>query len=143
MASDVPWSFDAAEADFSRFLTEREYPALIAWIAIEDVIIDESGQHFVRRNGKGSRATSKNHYLSAIGQGLGIELRAMCASEAQTFASLYVPVDVIDAQYRMIAPGLKMSCPEHRLPGILVSNPFRWWFLKRRNGKRSAMLQHV
>jgi hypothetical protein len=143
MTCDLPASFDTAEIEFSRFLAAHGYPPHVVWTLIEDVLADESGYYFIRRNSKASRSALESRYLSGIPQGLGVELRAICASEMHTFACVNVPVDSTDAQCRMIPPSLKMACPDRLRQGSLVSGTPQWWFLKLKHGKRSAILQYL
>jgi len=124
MASDLPGSFDAAEMEFSQFLAARAYPSLVVWTLIKDALVDESGHYFIRKV-KASRAESESQYLSGIPRGHGVELRAISASEMQTFACVDAPTDSTDAQYRMIGAGLKMSYPDRHFSATLVSGTLR------------------
>lgn len=142
MVSDLSTTFDTAELNFRRFLTEHGYPPEIVWTSTEDVIVDQSGRYFVRGRGKHSRARCNRKYVIGAGAGLGVQLRAICASEAQTFACVEVPKDVMESQYRMIGPGLKMSCPDRIVHGCTVGD-VRWQFLKLRNRECSATLQQI
>jgi hypothetical protein len=44
----------------------------------------------------------------------GIKLQAICATASETFASVFVPEDDVDAQYHLMGRGLNLSCPVER-----------------------------
>ena len=73
---------------------------------------------------------------------MGVQLRAICASGAQTFACVEVPKDAMEAQYRMIGRGVKMSCPDRIICGCAVGD-LRWQFSKLRNRERSVTMQEM
>ena len=143
MPSDLPVNFDATEAEFRRFLADHAYPSDIAWTSIDHVIVDQSGHYFVRPDVRHTRARSERRYLLGVQGGLGVQLRAMCASKTLTFACVDVPKDATDAQYRMMGPGLKMSCPDRLVKASRISVVVRWYLLKLRNRGRSRVLQMI
>ena len=143
MPDNLPRNFDVAEAEFGRFLAQHAYPSDIAWISMDDVIVDHAGRYFVRPHGGHSRADWERRYLLGVQRGLGVQLRAICASERQTFAFVNAPKDATDAQYRMIGPGLKMSCPDRLVRASRLAGGVRWCLLKIRNRERRRVLQEI
>lgn len=80
-------------------------------------------------------------YRFGVQRNPGILLEAVCATETETFARVFIPEDDIDAQYRLIGRGLKLSCPVERYRMSAVTNPVHWLFLRLRYRKRSKMLE--
>ena len=143
MPSRLPLDLDAAETDFRTFLAGQQYPAVVEWISIADLVIDASGRYFVHRSGRSSRTDAERRYQVGREEELGVELRAVCANETKTFACVVVPEDSTDAQYRMIGQHLKMTCPDHRVLGIEISNAVKWNALKLANRERNQILQQT
>jgi hypothetical protein len=113
---------------------------VIHWIFYGDVVADTAGQFWVRERDVRASEQAEAQYSAGINKKRGIELNALCASELETFATVYVPTDDIDAQYRLIGCGLKLKCGTPRRAALVVSNPIKWWLLWRRNGERSKLL---
>ncbi len=126
-----PHRFSEAEVLFGRFLASNGYPARVYWIREEELVIGLDHSRLVRRTSLSGGATFEQRYLQGVAKGFGIGMSAHCASQDHTFATIYIPEDAIDAQYHLMGPGLKMSCPI-----TLVSGAFecpdrpsftRWW----------------
>src|ERR1035438_9728906 len=110
-ANDPPQSLAEAELLFGRFLASKGYPARIHWVHETDLVVDRDRSWCVRRTSISQRAKFEQCYLEGVAKGLGVEIAARCASQEQTFATIFMPEDAIDAQYHMMGRGLKMSCP--------------------------------
>ena len=72
----------------------------------------------MRRNCVPQRAKFEQCYLEGVAKGLGVEIAARCVSQEDTFATIFIPEDAIDAQYHMDG-----SRAEDVLPHI----PYVWF----------------
>ena len=79
-------------------------------------------------------------YEKGVERGWGIWLRAICASDRETFATVFVPEDDLDSQNHLMGRCLKLSCPTEKLSASILKNPFQWLVVKLANGKRSKGL---
>jgi hypothetical protein len=82
-APDPPLTLKAAEEKFSAFLASQNYPARACWIAIGDLLVDKK-THFWMRPRPNAQEHAAQQYAEGLGRRLGIELRAICASEVET-----------------------------------------------------------
>ena len=124
---DPPLTVAEAEKTFAHFLNTNGYPACIRWIMADQILPGDDRHHFIRATGAEQAQTEmERRYKVGLNRGLGISLRAICATHAETVASVYIPTDTTDAQYRMIRRGLKLSCPTSLIPASLVENPDEW-----------------
>ena len=106
----------------------------------DDVVVDTKRRYWVRkREAEGTRRAAVR-YSEGLVRNFGIMLKAICATETETFASVFVPDDDSDAQ-DLTGRGLKLSCPVERYFTTTVKNPFRWKALCWRNGERSKLLE--
>ena len=138
---DPPPTLEEAEDRFSAFLASQSYPKTVCWLRQGDVLVDKKRHFWIRVDlGQGAKAAAQR-YSQGLERKLGVELRVICATEAQTFATVFVPQDDLDAQYRLIARGLKLSCPVERYPTSTIRNPLKWLALRLRNGRRSKLLE--
>jgi hypothetical protein len=138
---DPPQTLAAAEQKFSSFLASQLYPATICWLNPGDMLVDRDRRFWIRdrRIKAAKRAALK--YSEGLERNLGVELRAICATEAQTFASVFAPADDVEAQYHLMGHGLKLSCPTERCSTSTITNPIKWLVLWLRNGRSSKMLE--
>jgi hypothetical protein len=124
---DPPLTFSEAEQKFAHFLDTNGYPACIRWIVADQILPGDDRQHFIRATGaEEAQIEMERRYELGLQRGLGISLQAICATHAETGASVYIPTDTTDAQYRMIRRGLKLSCPTSLIPASLIENPDEW-----------------
>jgi hypothetical protein len=124
---DPPLTFSEAEQEFGHFLNAYGYPACLRWIMADQILPGDDRHHFIRATGAEEALTEmERRYEIGLQRGLGILLQAICATHAETGASVYIPTDTTDAQYRMIGRGLKLSCPTSLIPASLVENPDEW-----------------
>jgi len=137
---DPPLLLADAEARFRDFLRSEGYPTSICWVFAENVLIDAQRRHWLRPNRVEGEKRAALEYSAGLEQGLGIWLRAICSTEVETFASVYIPIDNIDAHYKLIGRGLKLSCPMEKTPTFITRNPLRWLMLRLANAERSKWL---
>ncbi len=141
-----PVSLAIAEKRFREFLMRNGYPPDIRWILGKDLFIDKSGRHFVRHTNRvrlDAAQEAYRGYTVGLDRRIGISLRAYCANETETFASVFVPADATDAQYHLIGTGLKMTCPTQMVPAQVIENGGRWLLLALRNRARTRMLDEL
>lgn len=79
--------------------------------------------------------------MEGLERNLGIELRAICATDTETFACVFVPPDDLDRQDHLMGRMLKLSCPVERRPASTVRNPIKWFALRQLNGRRSHVAE--
>jgi len=106
-----------------------------------DVVVDESSHYWVRKRDEEATRNAALRYSEGLERKLGIMLQAICATESETFASVFIPEDDSDAQGHLMGRCLKLSCPVERYSTSAVTNPFTWMLLRWRNGKRSKDLE--
>ena len=80
-------------------------------------------------------------YSEGVDRGLGILLRAICATRTGTFAAVFVPEDREDALYHLLGPLLRVSCPVERYSTTAIENPLHWRWLRWRYGKQRDFLE--
>jgi len=122
---DPPPTLKTAEEKFSAFLASQECPKTICWLTPDDLLVDTKTHHWIRvRPNAATHAAQR--YAEGLEGKLGIELRAICTTQAETFASVFVPEDDLDAQYHLMGRGLKCTCPVKRYSTSSVRNPLKW-----------------
>lgn len=82
---------------------------------------------------------AEQQYTQGVDRNLGVELRAICATNIETFASVFVPENDLDRQYHLMGRLLKLSCPVEMRLARIVPSPLRWWILRLLN-RRSNVL---
>jgi hypothetical protein len=138
---DPPKTLREAEQNFRSFLLREHYPETICWLIPGDVVISIGPHYWVRKRGTEAEQYAAARYSEGIDRGLGIHLRAICATKAETFASVFIPKDSVDAQYHFLGPLLKVSCPVERHSATAITDPLRWLWLRWRYGKQSNVLE--
>ncbi len=131
----LPETFSDAERGFKRFLASQNYPDSICWLTPGDLVIAQNRHYWARKRGAKQSEIAALQYRFGVQRNLGILLEAVCATETETFARVFIPEDDIDAQYRLIGRGLKLSCPVERYRMSAVTNPVHWLFLRLRYRK--------
>src|SRR5215472_2654360 len=83
-----------------------------------------------------------HRYAQGLGRKLGIELRAICATNVETFASVFIPEDDVDSQYHLMGHGLKLTCPVKRYSTSTVRSSIKWLALclQHRRGRQCGHL---
>jgi len=138
--SDPPLSLSHAEKKFSAFLASQNHPNAVCWVFPGHVVVDGERRYWTRANRAEGAKRAVLRYAAGLERNLGIWLHAICASETETFASVYVPEDNLDAQYKMMGRCLKLSCPVEKCSASVVTSRFRWLLLRMANGRRSKGL---
>jgi hypothetical protein len=140
--SDPPQTLADAELKFSTFLAAQSYPKKIRWLVPTDVLVDNQRRFWIRERGTNAAMHhAALRYSEGVERRSGIELRAICSTETQTFAFVFVPKDDLDAQYHLMGHALKLTCPTEKYPTSRTKNPVKWLALWLRNGRRSKMLE--
>jgi hypothetical protein len=138
---DPPKTLEAAEERFREFLAAQGYPDTIHWLMRGNVLVDGHGRFWVRECGAKALDQVKLRYSEGVERNLGVALYALCTTDTETLASMFVPADDLDRQYHLMGHGLKLSCPTTRVSASTVKNPLKWWILELRNKRRSKMLE--
>lgn len=138
---DPPQTLTAAEEKFRTFLATQNYPKAIRWLMPGDVVVDTNRHYWVRKREEEGTRYAALRYSVGLERNFGVKLHAICATESETFASVFVPEDDVDAQYHLMGRGLKLSCPVERHSTSTVTNPLKWRLLWWRNGQRSKELE--
>lgn len=135
---DPPLALDAAEQKFSAFLASQGYPKMVRWLSPEELLVDTKRHYWIRPRQSKTTNRAAQRYLEGLERNLGIELRAICATDTETFACVFVPADDdLDRQYHLMGRMLKLSCPVERRPASTIRNPLKWFALRLMNGRRS------
>ncbi len=139
--ADPPQSLSAAEEKFAAFLATQNYPKTICWVMRGDVVVETNCHYWVRKREAEATRYAARRYSVGLERNFGVKLQAICATESETFASVFVPKNDLDAQYHQMGRGLQLSCPVERYSTSIVTNPLKWCLLWWRNGQRSKKLQ--
>jgi hypothetical protein len=131
-APDPPVTLKAAKEKFSAFLASQNYPEKVCWIAVDDLLVDKN-THFWIRPRPNSEERAAQQYAHGLDRKIGIELRAICATDAETFATVFVPKDDLDSQNHLMGHGLKLTCPVKRYSTSNVRGLVKWLALRLRN----------
>jgi hypothetical protein len=137
---DPPPSFIVAEEQFREFLGSQNYPKALFWVFPGDVVIDRERCCWITPHRGAAREQAAQSYEKGLQAGHGICLRAICASETETFTMVFIPADELDSQYHLMGQCLKLSCPTEKLAASTCKNPLKWLVLTLVNGKRSTGL---
>jgi len=141
LSVDPPITLYAAQEKFRQFLSDQNRPSAICWVERGEVLVDTKSCYWVKPRKAMTAKHATLRYAEGLKRNLGIELRAICGTDTETFASVFVPEDERDAQYHLMGRGLKLSCPVERYSTSVIRNPFRWWTLSLANRQRSRMLE--
>jgi hypothetical protein len=139
--TDPPETLAEAAEKFKKFLSAQHWPETIRWLTPDNVLVDRQGQFWVRERGTMAFEHAKQRYSEGVERNLGVALSAVCATDTETFASVFIPADDLDRQYHVMGRVLKLSVPTSRKSAVTVENPLRWWILASRNKRRSMMLE--
>jgi hypothetical protein len=108
-----------------RFLQPKTIQKQFYWLMPGDVVVDTNRHYWIRK-----REVDGTRHLQAI-----------CATESQTFVSVFVPEDHPDTHYRLMLRGLKFSCPIEGYSTSTVKNPLKWEVLSWAERQRSTELE--
>jgi len=138
--ADIPETLSEAEQQFKTFLANNSYPQTICWITPKDLVATAPHKYSVRKPSSGALKHVEEKFAEGLAKGVGVELRAICASNDETFATIFVPVDGTDAEYHLMSNRLKLSCPAEPTSVSVVKNPLKWLLLSQRDAGRSLVL---
>jgi hypothetical protein len=139
--ADPPRTLSAAEEKFRTFLITQNYPKTIYWLMPGDLVADRNRHFWVRKRGAEGTKYAILQYSVGLERNLGIELEAICATETETFASVFIPEDDLDAEQHLMGRGLKLLCAVERNATSAVTNPIKWKLLWWWNIRRSKRLE--
>jgi hypothetical protein len=137
--SDPPETLTEAAEKFKKFLSIQCWPETIRWLTHDNVLVDRQGEFWVRERGTMALEHAELRYSEGVERNLGVALNAVCATDTETFASVFIPADDLDRQYHLMGRVLKLSVPASRKSAVTVKNPVKWWILALRNKRRSMM----
>lgn len=133
---DPPLTLNAAAEKFRLFLASQGYPTTIRWLSPTDVLVEEKHRFWVRLRQSDRVVGSKERYAEGLSRKLGIELRAICATEVETFAFVFLPQDDLDRQCHLMGRMLKLSCPDRMRRASTIRNSIIWMAFRFLNKKR-------
>jgi hypothetical protein len=125
--------FDQAIFDFRSFLGTLGISDDLLWVSPDDVLLVDF--HLYVK--KGDRTTGVGYvrakFNEAKNRGVGMTLDAFCRVDGAICCFPYVARDDDEVQ-RLLMPktGVKLSVGQPLKPATRVTNPARWWILKRR-----------
>jgi hypothetical protein len=139
---DPPPTFTEAEERFCEFLRSNGYVDDLRWVTGDQILIGDDSIFYVCQNGASDgRTEAVRRYEAGLRHNLGILLQALCMTDNYTVASIYIPTDKTDADYRRMLPRLKLSCPTKVIPAKIVVNTEDWATLKRETLWKSRMIR--
>ncbi|MFZ6757559.1 hypothetical protein ACO0K9_10070 [Undibacterium sp. Ji50W] len=135
--------FDKAIVRFRVFLLSQGAPGKIVWVAPEHTICCGPDWKIFKDEGI-PESLVKEWYQQAKDSELGLRFCLLCKDSETSYCYLYTPVDVEDAEYKLLLNGsLKMSVPSDIPSATVISRGvasvwFRFRELKFRKWKYSA-----
>jgi hypothetical protein len=90
------------------------------------LVADTNRHYWVRKRDEKATRYAALRYAEGLRRNFGVMLSAICATEMETFASVFVPEDDLDAQYHLMGRGLKLPCPVERYSTSTVRNLLKW-----------------
>lgn len=124
-----PGTLQVAKENFSAFLASEGYPKAVCWLEPSDLVVDAKRHYWIRHR-RETTMRAEQQYAEGVDRNLGVELRAICATNNETFASVFVPENDLDRQYHLMGRLLKLSCPAELRLASTVHSPLRWWMLR-------------
>jgi hypothetical protein len=88
---DLPKTLKEAEQKFTDFLVRQNYPDTVCWLIPGDVAVNIGPHYWVRKRSAEAARYAALRYAEGVDRNLGILLEAICATETETFASVFVP----------------------------------------------------
>jgi hypothetical protein len=129
-------TFEDSAADFARFAVKQDYPPNLLWVKPTDVVLAKWNRRWTYFVWKGDptkrQDRAKLEYDAAIAGNVGIAFEGKCKTDRWTICRIYVPVDDVDAQRRMIPQtGVKKVVAVEPLATVLMESKIWWSILKR------------
>jgi hypothetical protein len=88
-----------------------------------------------------ARTAAESQYNAGLKAGFGILLQALCATESETIAEIYIPSDEADAKLNRIRSSLKFTCPGTIARASYIGDPVEWQRLKSEADQRAKALR--
>jgi hypothetical protein len=139
--TDPPKTLTEAAEKFKKFLSAQHWPTTIGWVTNDNMLVDRQGRFWVRERGTEAFDQASLQYCEGVERNLGVAISAVCATDVETFASVFVAADDLDRQYHLMGRVLKLSVPTSRKLALTVRNPLEWWILELRNKRRRKALE--
>lgn len=142
LESAPPASLAEAAKLFSEYLASNAYPTQVRWITPDQILQAEDGKYLVHAvSTEQSRAEAEKQYDAGLHAGFGILLQALCATESETIAEIYIPSDEADAKLNRIRSSLKFTCPGAITPASYVQDSAEWQRMKSEADDRAKALR--
>jgi hypothetical protein len=104
-------SFEQAIERFKGFMAAQGFPQDLRWVFAGDVTSKER-KIWVRLPLKEDNPDcARRHYDLGLQRGLGIRLAVLCVIDNISYCYVWLPKDALDAEYALLAGGLKLSVP--------------------------------
>ena len=139
---ELPETLEAAAQRFGEFLSIGSWPSGICWIGQDDLLVGSPKYRFlVHPRRDAALQEAEEAYRIGLARGLGIRLKAMCATDTEAFSYVEVPEGELDRQSKLVRAGsLKLSRPTERRETSVVISDCRWKILAARYSERSKLL---
>jgi hypothetical protein len=142
LESAPPSTLSEAAELFREYLASNGYPTQIRWITADQILQGEDGKYQVHAvSEEDARAEAEEHYSAGLLAGFGILLQALCATETETIAEIYIPSDEADAKLNRIRSNLKFTCPGAITPASYVQDSVAWKHMKSEADDRAKALR--
>jgi hypothetical protein len=142
LQTDPPSTLAAAAEMFSEYLASNGHPTQIRWTTPDQVLQRDDGSCLVQANGaETALASADSQYQSGLKAGFGILLQALCATQAETIAEIYIPSDEADAKLNRIRSSLKFTCPATIAPASYAQDSAEFLRLKTEADERARALR--
>jgi hypothetical protein len=142
LESAPPQTLTEAAELFSEYLSSNAYPTKIRWITSDQILQSEGGNYLVHAvSEEEARAEAEKQYSAGLQAGFGVLLQALCATDRETIAEIYVPSDEADAKLNRIRSSLKFTCPGAIAPASYIEDPIAWQRLKSEADDRAKALR--
>lgn len=119
----IAMTFAEAEAAFREFAMKQGYPGEVLWTTGDELTV--FWKRFVVLNGDASarRNRARSQYEQAAWRGFGVGMEAICMAGGKTICHVMVPVDELDAQYRMMPrDAVKFFLATRKSGGFLIGS---------------------
>ncbi len=137
-----PSTLAEASQLFVDYLATNAYPTQVRWITPDQIFQDENGNYLVHAvSPELALAEAETHYAAGLNTGFGILLQALCATDSETIAEIYIPSDESEAKLNRIRTSLKFTCPGAITPASFVHDSIEWQRLKSEADARAKALR--
>jgi hypothetical protein len=142
LQTDPPQTLAEATQLFAEYLAENNYPTQIRWIMPDQIFQAEDGTFMIHAlAAEKGRDVAEKQYHAGLHAGFGILLQALCATDRETIAEIYIPSDEADAKLNRIRSSLKFTCPGFVAQASYIEDPIAWQRLKSEADDRAKALR--